>query len=366
MRKNLIIYIILLAIVFSLIGAACKTSTQAGTPTATATAVAQPSPTAVSTPVRTPVTSTLPDIVDVAAVVRPAVVSIVFEVTVQSFFQSFPQEGVGSGVIFDARGYILTNNHVVEGASKITVTLPDGRAFDGTVVGRDPDTDLAVVKIAGDNLPVARLGDSAKLRIGEWVIAIGNPLALEGGPTVTVGVVGAVGRSVEEENGATLDDVIQTDAAINPGNSGGPLVNLAGEVVGINTVVAAEAQNIGFAVSVNTAKPVIESILAQGKVIRPYIGVTLLPVTAAVASRYGLSVNQGALITQITPRDGPAAQAGLRAGDVITRFDGIQITSDSQLKKAIQQHKVGDKVQVTFVRGTQESTVSITLAEKPV
>ena len=365
MKTSVMFRIVPLMIILSLMVAGCTTTGKASTPTATATVLAQPSPTATFNSIKTSTTAALPDIVDVVGAVRPAVVSIASQITLQSFFQSIPQEGVGSGVIFNAEGHILTNNHVVEGAQKITVTLPDGRAFDGTVVGRDPDTDLAVVKIAGDNLPTARLGDSSKLRIGEWVIAIGNPLALEGGPTVTVGVVGAVGRSVEEENGAILDDVIQTDAAINRGNSGGPLVNLAGEVVGINTVIAAEAQNIGFAVSINTAKPVVESILANGKVIRPYIGVNLLPVNAAVASRYGLSINQGALITQIT-RDGPAAQAGLRAGDVITRFDGIQITSDSQLKKVISQHKVGDKVQVTYVRGTQESTVTITLAEKPV
>ncbi len=367
--KTLVMFrIVPILIVLSLVVTGCsKPSSQATTPTSTVTTtvLAQPSPTATSTPIKTSTISTLLDIADVAAAVRPAVVSIASEVTVQMFFQSIPQEGVGSGVIFDAKGYILTNNHVVEGATKITVTLPDGRVFeDATIVGRDPDTDLAVVKIAGDNLPVARLGDSGKLRIGEWVIAIGNPLALEGGPTVTVGVVGAVARSVEEQNGAILDDLIQTDAAINPGNSGGPLVNLAGEVVGINTVIAAEAQNIGFAVSINTAKPVVDSILAQGRVVRPYIGVDLLRVTAALALRYGLSVNQGALITRVS-RNTPAFQAGLRAGDVIVRFDGTQITSDSQLKRAILQREVGDTVQVTYVRGTQESTATITLAEKP-
>jgi S1-C subfamily serine protease len=323
-----------------------------------------PSLTATSNLIRTSTTSALPDIVDVVKVVRPAVVSIASEITLELFFQSIPQTGVGSGVIFDSRGYILTNNHVVEGARKITVTLPDGRTFDGTMVGRDSITDLAVVKITGENLPTARLGDSGKLQIGEWLIAIGNPLALEGGPTVTVGVVGAVGRSVQEENGVILEDVIQTDAAINRGNSGGPLVNLAGEVVGINTVVAAEAQNIGFAVSINTAKPVIESLIAQGKVIRPYMGANLQTVTAAIASQFGLSVTEGALLTQVT-RNGPAAQAGLRAGDVITRFDRTPIATASQLQKAILQHKVGDKVQVTLMRDKEERTVTVTLAEKP-
>ena len=364
MKTSAMFRIVPLMMIFSLIVSGCKTTAKTGAPTATATVSAQSSPTAVSTPIRTPATSSLPDIVDVAAAVRPTVVSIASQITLSSFLQPIPQTGVGSGVIFDAKGYILTNNHVVEGAQKITVTLPDGRSFDGTLVGRDPLTDLAVVKIAGENLSVARLGDSGKLRIGEWVIAIGNPLALEGGPTVTVGVVGATGRSIQEENGNVLDDMIQTDAAINPGNSGGPLVNMAGEVVGINTVVAAEAQNIGFAISINTAQPVVESLLAQGRVVRAYIGVSLQTVTPAIASRYGLSVNQGALITQVT-QSTPAAQAGLRAGDVITKFDGAAIATSSQLTKAITQHKVGDVVQLTFVRGTEERAVTITLAERP-
>lgn len=334
MRRNFVIYIILLAVLVSLIGVGCKATSKAGTSTAMATpsASVQPSPTAVSTPIKLPATSTLPDIVDVAAVVRPAVVSITFQIAPSIFLQPVPQEGAGSGVIFDAKGYILTNNHVVEGAQNIKVTLPDGRTFDGTTVGRDPVTDLAVVKIAGDNLPIASFGDSGKLRIGEWVVAIGNALALEGGPTVTQGVVGALGRSIQEENGNVLDDMIQTDAAINPGNSGGPLVNMAGEVVGINTVVASDAQNIGFAISINTARPVMESILAQGRVIRPYMGVSTQTVTAAVASQYGLSVNQGALVTQVT-RNAPAAQAGLRAGDVISRLDGTQITTTLNSKR---------------------------------
>ncbi|MBM2827306.1 MAG: trypsin-like serine protease with C-terminal domain, partial [Dehalococcoidia bacterium] len=198
----------------------------------------------------------LPNVADVAAVVRPAVASItVRELALDFFTQPVQQEGAGTGVIFDSKGYVLTNNHVVEGAKDIRVTLPDGRTFDQVkVIGRDPATDLAVVQIQGDKLPIAKLGDSDGLRIGDWVIAIGNALGLNGGPTVTVGVVGALGRSIGTASGP-LHDLIQTDAAINPGNSGGPLLNMNGEVVGVNTAIDTRGQGIGFAISMASAKP---------------------------------------------------------------------------------------------------------------
>lgn len=292
-------------------------------------------------------------------------VSIISQQVVLDFFlRPVPQEGVGSGVIFDERGYILTNNHVVEDARSLTVTLPDGRTFEGTLIGRDPRTDLAVVNIAGEDLPTAPLGDSEKLRIGEWVVAIGNPLGLEGGPTVTVGVVGAKGRSITDDAGNTLDDMIQTDAAINPGNSGGPLVNLAGEVVGINTAIIAETEGLGFAVSTSTARPVIESLLAHGRVIRPYLGVWVLTITPSIAEQYGLPVDEGALITEIV-QGSPAAEAGLLPGDITVRFDGTKIVTGSDLTNAIWQHKVGDSVQLTFLRNGEERTIFISLAESP-
>jgi S1-C subfamily serine protease len=223
--------------------------------------------------------------------VRPAVVQITNEQTqVDQFNQPYTiPAGVGSGVIYDNQGHILTNNHVVEGAQKLTVSLTDGRSFQAKVTGTDPQTDLAVIQISGDNLPTARIGDSGKLQVGDWVVAIGNALGLPGGPTVTVGVVSALGRSVQEPGdnartpGPFLFDVIQTDAAINPGNSGGPLLNLNGEVIGINTLVAGgtgngvQAQGIGFALATATARPIADKLVQNGRVVHPYVGVGYVP-----------------------------------------------------------------------------------------
>src|SRR5262249_18429907 len=201
----------------------------------------------------------------VVAKARPAVVNIATrQVTYDVLLRAVPAQGLGSGVIFDSRGYVLTNNHVVQGAQQIRVTLPDGRAFPGKLIGSDPITDLAVVKIDGRDLLVAQLGASSKLEIGETVIAIGNPLGLEGGPTVTVGVVSALARSIEDPGGPTLHDLIQTDAAINPGNSGGPLIRMSGEVIGVNTAIIQGAQGIGFAISINSAKPIVQELLRRG------------------------------------------------------------------------------------------------------
>jgi len=211
-----------------------------------------------------PNATTLPAITDVVELVKPAVASIIVgTVGYNIFLQPVPQEQAGSGIIIDERGYIVTNNHVVEGAQSITVTIPDGRSFDATIVGTDPLIDLAVIKIDGDNLPTASFGDSSELEVGEWVVAIGNALDLPGGPTVTVGVISALGRTIQAQRGVTLYDVIQTDAAINPGNSGGPLVNLQGEVVGINTakVTSIEVSGVGFAISSNTAKMVVQELI---------------------------------------------------------------------------------------------------------
>ena len=232
--------------------------------------------------------------IEVSAKARPAVAQILTKSSVPSgfFFEPVPASGVGSGAVFDQQGYILTNNHVVEDATEVVVSLPDReKTYNARVVGRDPYTDLAVVKIEADSLPVVPLGNSDDLQIGEPVVAIGNALGLEGGPTVTVGVVSALNRSIDEPNGATLHELIQTDAAINPGNSGGPLVNMQGQVIGINTAVAtgsssAPAQGIGFAISINSAKPIVDDLIAYGKVRRPYLGAELATVTPALARQY--------------------------------------------------------------------------------
>ncbi|MBI4302611.1 MAG: trypsin-like peptidase domain-containing protein [Chloroflexi bacterium] len=340
-----------------LVLASCSRSPGA-TPTPTTAA------TAVSTPAPSPVV-TLPSITDVAEKVRPAVVSIVVQTLTTNFFlQPVPEEGAGSGVIFDSKGYILTNNHVVEGARQISVNLSDGRSFDASVVGRDPATDLAVIKISADNLPTAHFGNSDNLRIGDWVIAIGNAFNLPGGPTVTAGVVGALDRSISEPNNVVLNDLIQTDAAINPGNSGGPLVNLAGEVVGINTAIETGGTGIGFAVSTATAQPVLEQLVANGRVIWPWIGIQGQDLNPILADQLKLSVKEGVLVRGVQ-RAGPADKAGMQAGDVITGFEGTKIADMRQLQDIIRKRKIGDKVNVTFVRNSKEQTVSLTLEEFP-
>ena len=299
----------------------------------------------------------------VVARVRPAVVNIATrQVSYDVLLRATPAQGIGSGVVFDARGYVLTNSHVVRGTQQIRVTLPDGRGFPGKLIGADPITDLAVVKIEGRDLPVASLGDSSKLEVGETVIAIGNPLGLEGGPTVTVGVVSAVSRSIEDAGGPTLHDLIQTDAAINPGNSGGPLVRMAGDVIGINTAIIQQAQGIGFAISINSAKPIIQELLAHGRIVRPAIGIAPVSVTPQLAGAYDLPVDRGVLAARLDPR-GPAARAGMRAGDVIVAIAGHPVKNVGELRAAIGQHKIGETVEVGIRREKTSVTLKVTLVE---
>jgi serine protease Do len=329
-----------------------------------------PTPTQTSAPTQTaasPEDYNLPSITDVVDQVNPAVVSIVVgTVSYNWFMQPVPSEAAGSGIIIDARGYIITNNHVIQDATSITVSLTDGRSFDATLVGTDPSTDLAVIKINDDNLPTASFGNSSALRVGEWVVAIGNALALEGGPTVTVGVVSAMGRTIEVDSETTLYDLIQTDAAINPGNSGGPLINLNGEVIGINTakISSVEVSGVGFAISADSALPVIDELITKGYVSRPYLGVSLVTVTPTIVRSYDLRVDKGAMIYYMNPGT-PASDAGLRPGDVITVFDDVEIETADDVILAIRNHSVGDTVQIKFYRGSSLLIASVTLIEKP-
>jgi S1-C subfamily serine protease len=271
---------------------------------------------------------------------------------------------VGSGVIFDSQGRILTNSHVVDVAKEVRVILPDGRKFVGKVEGRDPVTDLAVVIIKGKDLPYSLLGDSSKLQIGESVIAIGNALGLEGGPTVTVGVVSAMNRSIEDPSGAALYDLIQTDAAINPGNSGGPLINLKGEVVGINTAIIPSAQGIGFAIAINSAKPIAKELLEKGRVVRAWLGIAPITIHPGLAASYDLPVEEGVLIAKVE-KGSPAAQAGLRPGDIIITFAGEKIKSLGELRSAIAKRKIGERVNLEINRKQKKLTVSLTLGKMP-
>ena len=332
--------------------------------TSATTSAPTPSPTSTQ---NATASSSLPTITSVVDEVNPAVASIVVgTVTYDWWGQSVPSEQAGSGIIIDKRGYIVTNNHVVDGATSITVSIPDGRTFNATLVGTDPATDLAVIKINGDNLPTASFGNSSAMRIGDWVVAIGNALALDGGPTVTAGVVSATGRSITEDSGTTLYDLIQTDAAINPGNSGGPLINLNGEVIGINTakVSSVDVSGVGFAISSDSAKPVIDALITRGYISRPYLGVSLVTVTSAIANYYDLGTATGALISEVG-QNSPAATAGLKVGDVITAIDGKVINTSDDAIKAIRSHSIGDTIQVSYYRGKDLKSASVTLAENP-
>jgi serine protease Do len=304
---------------------------------------------------------------ELVAEVAPAVVSIVVEtVSYNWFWQAVPQTGAGSGIIISPDGYIVTNNHVVEDANKVTVTLSDGRTFDATIVGTDAQTDLAVVRIDVSNLSYLHfLSDSLEqLSVLDPVIAVGNALALPGGPTWTTGVVSNLGRSIQEDTGVVLNDIIQTDAAINAGNSGGPLLNTAGQVVGINVAIASNAENIGFAISTDTAIPVVQSLINEGKVVRPWLGVSVTTVTSTIQQHYHLAVDAGALVISVSSGS-PADEAGLRAGDVITEMDQEDISTAADLTSCIGSHQIGDQVEIIYYRGNVQKVATTRLEESP-
>jgi serine protease Do len=276
--------------------------------------------------------------------------------------QQRAQRGTGSGVIISPDGYILTNNHVAGGADQIKVKLADGREFRAKRVGADPETDLAVVKIEADNLPFARLGNSDASEQGEWVVALGSPFGLE--KTMTAGIISAKGRAI---NG-TYDNYLQTDASINPGNSGGPLVNMAGEVIGINTMILSRSganEGVGLAIPSNMAKGVYAQLIRNGKVSRGYLGVFLGPVTPAVARSVGYDRSGGAIVEDLGDSDSPAAKSGLKAGDVIIEFDGQPVISPRQLTQVVAETPVGKSVPVKYVRDGHIATTTIKLSERP-
>jgi len=275
-----------------------------------------------------------------------------------AFLHVHPARGLGSGFIIDSRGYILTNHHITSGSREIEVALTDGRAFEGKLVGSDPANDLAVSRIDARDLPVAEMGDSNQLRVGQTVIAIGNPFGLVGGPSVTVGVVSALNRHILAER--VYENLIQTDASINPGNSGGPLLDLSGKVVGINTANIPGAQGIGFAIPINTAKAVLEDIVTYGRVTRPWLGVIGLDVSRELARRFNLAVDAGIFVMRIIP-ESPAERAELQSGDVIVAIGDKEVDSMEALQKEIRTRKAGDVVSLVVVRGSEEGRVRVTL-----
>ncbi len=298
--------------------------------------------------------------------VSPAIVGITNKAYMRDNFDQrvLVEQGVGSGVVFDANGYIATNNHVVDGAQTLTVSFADGRTMDGKVVGTDPATDLAVVKVDATGLPAVYFGDSDSLQVGEPAIAIGNPLGLEFRGSVTVGVISALNRTIEL--GDRRFKLIQTDAAINPGNSGGALVNADGQVIGINSakIAAAGVEGIGFAIPVNSARPILQQLLEKGKVIRAYLGVSALDTASAARYGYQLDLDRGVYVAKVE-KDGPANQADIREGDVIVKLNGADVNSVADLRSALDSVPVGSQVDVVIIRNGKERTVSPVLTEMP-
>jgi Do/DeqQ family serine protease len=282
----------------------------------------------------------------------------------ERYFRRRPREeprSSGSGVIVDPAGYILTNNHVIENAQDITVRLSDSRKFTATLVGRDPKTDLAVLKVqAPAPLPAAELGDSDRLRVGQWVIAIGNPFGLD--RTVTVGIVSATART--RVGVTTYENFIQTDASINPGNSGGPLLSLDGRVVGINTAIVAAGQGIGFSIPINEAKSVMGQLIARGKVVRGWLGIAIQDVTDELAASFGVREREGVLVADVM-KGGPAEAAGLRAGDVIVELSGVKIREVPDLQRRVAAVAPGQTVPVRVVREGKPQRLDVRIGEMP-
>ena len=300
-----------------------------------------------------------PSVVKVSTLRERVFYSFFFERMVQQ------EEGLGSGVIFDARGYVLTNYHVIEKAKQIGVVLSDGREFNAQVVGGDYYTDVAVLHVEGEDLPVARLGDSDALEVGGLAVAIGNPFGFD--HTVTAGVISALGRSLplDEEQGIYLENLIQTDAPINPGNSGGALVDETGAVVGINTAIISEAQGIGFAIPINTARAIASEIIQYGKVRRPWIGITQVwAITPEVARDYRLGVDNGLAIVSYA-RQGPAAAAGLRRGDIIVSAGGKKVSTMADLRGAVDAAGIGGRLELEVYREGRTVRVTVTVGEAP-
>lgn len=304
-------------------------------------------------------------VIQIAEKVGPSVVGITNTVDLDSFFyhQNVPK-GTGSGVVFDDNGHIVTNYHVIKGNDKIVVTLSNGTKVSAKLVGFDERTDLAVVKVNEKGLKPASFGDSDKIRVGELAVAIGNPLGEQFASTVTAGVISALNRTVDVDEQRFR--LIQTDAAISPGNSGGALVNSRGQVIGINSVkiVDVDVEGLNFAIPSNTLKPIVESIIKNGRVIRPWLGILGGDINPAVVQQFKLPVDKGVYVSDI-PAGGPAAKAGMLKGDVIVSFDGKKLKDFGDLRANIDKHKIGDKIEIGIIRGKEEKKLTVTLEQMP-
>jgi serine protease Do len=297
--------------------------------------------------------------------VGPAVVSVESLRLVRRHRWAGPwgAQAQASAFVIDPAGFLVTNQHVVDGAARLSVQLPDGRDLVGEVVGGDPVTDLAVVKVDATDLPSARFGKSEELRVGQIVLAIGNALGLPGGPTVSTGVVSALGRPLPGSD-FVFEGLIQTDAAINPGNSGGPLVDLSGSVVGVNTAMMPFAQGVGFAIPIHAVARIADELRSKGRIVRPWMGVTVAELRPEVALRYGLEVGSGLLIGEVAPRS-PAHKAGLKAGDVLTRVGPKEVRNVRDLVGAMSNYPVGSDVEIGYRRKGSAYATNVPLQETP-
>ncbi|MDM8142636.1 S1C family serine protease [Megamonas hypermegale] len=362
MKKPIYILGVLLIAVSSLIFASCSfgnedTSSQSADNSVKAEekAPAAPPSDARNTPV-----------VQAAKKVGPAIVGITNKAVARDWFnrQVEIDNGTGSGVIFRSDGYIVTNNHVIDGAKDITVALSDGRTLKASLIGTDPYTDLAVIKVDAENLPTAEFGDSDDIMVGEPAIAIGNPMGLEFQGSVTAGVISALNRTLNI--GDNRVKLLQTDAAINPGNSGGALVNADGKVIGINSakLAATGVEGMGFAIPINTVKPIIDELIANGYVSYPYLGVGVLDKQTAAQAGYRLNVDAGVIVMQIA-LGGPADEAGIQQRDLILKIDGKETNTVADLRSAISEHNIGDTITITISRNGNIGEVQATLTEMP-
>jgi serine protease Do len=307
----------------------------------------------------------LPDFVSVLAKVNPSVVAIRTEmVTYDIFNQPYTQEAAGSGWIYDDSGLVVTNNHVIQDAKNIAVTLSDGRTVSASLVGADSLSDLAVLRVNAPNLTKIVLADPSELQVGDWVLSVGNSLGL--GITAKEGIVSRIGVSLQVSPAQTIDNLIETSAAINPGNSGGPLVNMRAEIIGINSIKIAESgvEGMGYAINIGDAKPIIEELIQKGYVIRPWLGISVYDIDPFLQQRFNLAVDSGALIVQVASGS-PADKAGLKTGDVIVAFDSKKIEGAQDIMQAIQAAKIGDKAEITYWRGNSKRTTQVILIQSP-
>jgi len=365
MRRNIMMHIglsllLALLLVFSACTKAPATSSTATTSTSTTT----------SSPVNSLGTAAIAEqplstITQVVAKVEPSVVIINDQIaTTNAFNQTTQAAAAGSGWVIRSDGYIVTNAHVVAGATNIVVTLTDGRTLPAEKVYTDTVTDLAIVKVNATNLPALSVGDSSTIHIGDGAVAIGN--ALGQGTSATAGIVSALHISISPAPGQLMHDLIQTDAAINPGNSGGPLVDMSAQVIGISSYKVSQVgvEGMGYAISINEAMPILNTLISTGFIVRPYLGTSVFTVDQTIAAYYGLTVSQGVLITDVATGS-PADIAGLRPGDVITAIDGKNQTDDAALMDYINSLKVGQKIEITYYRGSSKNTVTLTLVQSP-